>query len=97
MATGIRQQGNLPRDRMMTELHDDREPAGSPDPDLVAAGWERRFIADAVRAREATALYTSLGFEVHAESLKPTEFGPQCGDCQLVACHMYVTIYTRKV
>jgi hypothetical protein len=67
-----------------------------PDPALLAAGWERRFVADPVRAEEATALYESLGFEVHAELLKPSEFSDECGDCQLVACRTYVTIYTRK-
>ena len=67
-----------------------------PDPHLLAAGWERRFVADPVRAREAGALYESLGFEVHAEPLKPTELSDECEDCQLVVCRTYVTIYTRK-
>jgi hypothetical protein len=79
---------------MMDRYHDQEAVV---EPHLAAAGWERRFVADPVRAREATALYTSLGFEVHAEPLKATEFGPQCHDCQLVVCHAYVTIYTRKV
>jgi hypothetical protein len=80
----------------MTDAHHNTETGAQPDPRLIAAGWERRFVADPVRAREAITLYKSLGFEVHTESLKPTEFGPQCGDCQLIACHTYVTIYTRS-
>lgn len=80
----------------MDDLHHDRTMDDAPDPVLIAAGWERRFVADPVRAKEATALYESLGFEVHAEPLKPVELGPQCEACQLVVCHTYVTIYTRK-
>jgi hypothetical protein len=80
----------------MADTHSDLEPTCAPDPCLVAQGWERRFIADPVRAREATAVYRSLGFEVHTEPLTPTALGTQCRDCQLVACHTYVTIYIRK-
>jgi hypothetical protein len=63
---------------------------------LEAAGWQRRFIADPVRAKEATALYHSLGFEVHVEPLARPDLSPDCTDCQLVACQLYVIIYTRK-
>jgi len=34
------------------------------DPALVAQGWERRFTADAQRAKEAMELYEQLGYEV---------------------------------
>ncbi len=63
---------------------------------LEAAGWERRYLADPDRAREAVELYTSLGYEVRAEKLEPSSFGPQCGDCSQVVCRSYVLIYTRK-
>ncbi|GIX49357.1 MAG: hypothetical protein KatS3mg131_3568 [Candidatus Tectimicrobiota bacterium] len=63
---------------------------------LAAAGWQRRFIADPERAREAIALYEALGYEVHAEPLTPAELGPACRDCQLLACRQYVTLYTRR-
>ncbi len=80
----------------MSDFHYGRTPDETPDPALIATGWERRFVADPVRAREATDLYESLGFEVHAEPLKPVELGSQCDECQLVVCHTYVTLYTRK-
>ena len=32
------------------------------DPARLAAGWERRFVADPRRAHEAAALYVALGF-----------------------------------
>jgi hypothetical protein len=66
------------------------------NPQLVAQGWERRFMADNERASEATELYTSLGFEVRAESVLASELSDQCLDCKLVVCRSYVTIYTRK-
>jgi hypothetical protein len=68
----------------------------SPDPQLAAEGWQRRFTADPVRAREAFNLYRSLGFEVRAETIQPAELSPACGDCRLATCSAYVTIYTRR-
>ncbi|MFQ5418916.1 MAG: hypothetical protein ACE5FD_00585 [Anaerolineae bacterium] len=67
-----------------------------PDADLVAQGWKRRFMADPVRAQEAIHMYTELGFDVHIESVKPTELSEICGDCRLATCRAYATIYTRK-
>jgi hypothetical protein len=63
---------------------------------LEAEGWQRRYLADPQRAQEAVDLYGALGFEVRAEKLTPSDFGPQCGDCSLVVCREYVLIYTRK-
>jgi hypothetical protein len=68
----------------------------APDPQLVAEGWERRFTADPVRARDAFQLYQALGFEVRAEKIQPSEFSTACGDCRLAMCSAYVTIYTRR-
>lgn len=67
----------------------------APDPVLTAAGWSRRFIADPQRTREATDLYTQLGFEVRAEPLTPEELGDDCSDCQLLLLG-FRTIYTRR-
>jgi hypothetical protein len=64
------------------------------DPVLTAAGWTRRFIADAQRVREATALYERLGFEVRAEALTSGDVADECNDCQLVLLG-FRTIYTR--
>jgi len=66
------------------------------DPELLAAGWERRFIADKQRADEAMDLYRSLGYEVCAKPLRKEDVGPDCDDCQLVMLLSFTTIYTRK-
>ncbi len=63
---------------------------------LEAAGWERRFLADEPRAREAVELYESLGYEVRAQELEPADFGPQCDECAAAVCRSYVLIYTRR-
>src|SRR3989338_2667040 len=67
-----------------------------PDPWLVAEGWERRFMADHERLAEYTELYTSLGFEIRAETVRPDEISDQCADCRLIICRQFVTLYTRK-
>lgn len=66
------------------------------DPKLLAEGWIRRHLVDPLRAKESIELYTSLGYEVKAQTLTPADFGPQCGKCALVACGACVVIYTRK-
>lgn len=66
------------------------------DPDLLAAGWERRFIADEARAGEATELYEKLGYEVCADPVRAEELEDDCEDCLLVARLRFVTIYTRR-
>lgn len=67
-----------------------------PDPELVAEGWERRFIADGRRAEEMTALYRELGYEVLTVPVKAEEFGDECDDCQLLGILKFTTIYTRQ-
>ena len=67
-----------------------------PDRRLVAEGWARRFMADGKRLKEYVELYQSLGFEVHTEAVLPDEIGPECGDCRLIMCRQFLTLYTRK-
>ena len=67
-----------------------------PDPELVAAGWERRFTASGRRAREMIDLYTELGYEVHLEPVKAEEFADECEQCTLLALLEFTTIYTRS-
>jgi hypothetical protein len=74
-------------------LLDDNFP---PDSQLVAEGWERRFMTDSERAKESTDLYTALGFDVRAEPVIPTELGAECTDCRLIVCRSFITIYTRS-
>jgi hypothetical protein len=66
------------------------------DPELAEKGWERRFMADPSRAKEASAIYLELGFEVRSEEIKPSELSVLCGECRLATCRSYVTIYTRR-
>jgi len=66
------------------------------DPERIADGWERRFIADRPRAEEAIELYTGLGYEVCADPILPDELADDCEDCLLVAQLRFVTIYTRR-
>lgn len=66
------------------------------DPERVAAGWERRFLADGPSAAEAVALYESLGYEVDAVPLAGADLPADCTDCQLATLLAFKTIYTRK-
>ena len=66
-----------------------------PDPLLVSQGWQRRFMADGLRAREAMDLYRELGYEVRAEPVRTEEVADECGDCQLLMALRFTTIYTR--
>ena len=72
------------------------EEALKPDPTLVAAGWERRFITDANRAPDLVDLYSELGFEVHSVPITAEEFNQTCKDCGLLTLIPLLTIYTRK-
>lgn len=66
------------------------------DPARLAAGWERRFLADAHRVREAMELYAQLGYEVCADPVSPDQLAEDCEGCQLPALLQFRMIYTRK-
>lgn len=68
----------------------------APDPERVAAGWERRFITDVARTAEVVALYESLGFEVAADPIRREDLPDGCDDCHLVALMGFRTVYTRR-
>jgi len=68
----------------------------APDPERVAAGWERRFITDATRLREVVDLYEAAGFEVVADPIRREDFPDGCDDCQLLALLQFRTVYTRR-
>ena len=69
---------------------------------LIAEGWERRFIATEPRLGEAVQLYKEIGFDVLLELL-PTEEelkGAGCEESGCTACfdvdrERYRIIYTR--
>jgi hypothetical protein len=66
-----------------------------PDPNLIAAGWERRFIADAKRAQDAIEMYGEMGHEVRLEPVNTTGLSEACSGC-LIAFAQFSVVYTRK-
>lgn len=70
--------------------------------ELIAEGWERRFVATEPRLQEAVELYEEIGFDVFLEPL-PTEEelkGAGCEESGCTACfdvdrERYKIIYTR--
>ncbi len=78
----------LPLDRTMPRVHSDEK--------LIAAGWERRYLADEKRAEEARAMYAELGYVVKLAHPKPEQFDADCDSCASTACNAYVLIYTRR-
>ena len=67
----------------------------APDPERLAQGWERRFIADEVRVAEMVDLYRELGYETVVDPIRPADVDEDCGDCRLVAQLRLKMIYTR--
>jgi len=70
--------------------------------ELVAAGWERRFIACEPRLSEMIETYKEIGFEVHLEPLpSKEEMQSDCEESGCTACfdvdpERYRIIFTRK-
>jgi hypothetical protein len=64
--------------------------------ELEAAGWQRRFEAEATRAGELVDLYSELSYEVTTRPVVPEEIGADCAGCAVVACRRYVAVYTRR-
>jgi len=80
----------------MSTVGQQREVSGTQDLELEAAGWQRRFEAEANRAGELVDLYSDLGYEVTTSKIAPQEIGPECAGCAIVACQRYVALYTRR-
>jgi hypothetical protein len=66
-----------------------------PDPELIAQGWERRFIAEDKRAQDALEIYEELGHEVRIEPITLEELKEECHGC-LVILKKLKAVYTRK-
>ncbi|NTU81489.1 MAG: hypothetical protein HGA45_19260 [Chloroflexales bacterium] len=64
------------------------------EPELLQAGWTRRFVAGPARLKEVVALYESLGLEVHLEQLDPAGLDDDCQGCAL-ALALFRVVYTR--
>lgn len=72
------------------------EAAVRPDPVRLADGWERRFIAEGMRAAEMAELYEKLGFEVAVDPVRSEELAGECEACRVVALLAFKSIYTRR-
>ncbi len=71
--------------------------------ELIAAGWERRFIACEPRLSEMADMYKEIGFDILLEPLHPKEEmdaqsceANGCTACFDVDRERYKIIYTRK-
>jgi hypothetical protein len=72
--------------------------------ELIAAGWERRFVASEPRLSEMVEMYREIGFEVHLEPLPSKEEwdASGCEESGCTACFdldrdRYRIIFTRPV
>lgn len=90
---GIKQIGRLVAGEARRMLADE---AFEADPELVAAGWIRRFMSDARRIGEAADLYRDFGFEVLEVPVELDEVSDECSDCQLLMHLQFKMIYTRR-
>lgn len=61
-----------------------------------AEGWERRFVADPERAREAVEVYRRAGFEVRVEPGLPDDLREECESCWLITRGYFRVVYTRR-
>ncbi len=66
------------------------------DPELIARGWQYRFMGAGPRLREMVNLYESLGFEVRLEPVRPLPSNEDCRDCQILTMLHFKSVYTRK-
>jgi len=66
-----------------------------PDPELMAQGWQRRFIADPRMARDAVDNYHELGYEVKLEPVSLEHLKDECSACRTIL-ERFQTVYTRR-
>ena len=66
------------------------------DPALLAAGWQRRFVADGPRVAELARLYEELGYEVLTRPILPEQIGGDCEGCRSLILAGFQMIYTRR-
>ncbi len=78
----------------MTSTKKMPRPAGRSKAELLAQGWERRFIYDEPRLSEAVEIYRELGFEVALLPVAPDDV--DCSECMKEEPERYRVIYTRK-
>jgi len=66
-----------------------------PDAELLAEGWEYRFLADPRMAAEAVATYRELGYEVRLEPFEVAAAPDECSGCRLLL-QQFKRVYVRK-
>jgi len=74
----------------------DAEDRIAPDPERIAAGWDRRFVIEHGRTADLVALYERGGFEVVLDPVAPELLADECTDCKLVSALQYVQVYVRR-
>lgn len=84
------------RRRLATIAEGEHCPPIRGDQALLAAGWRRRYLADAARADDARELYRALGFDVLLRSPTPVQMRSECAACAQTACRDYFLIYTKR-
>lgn len=62
---------------------------------LEDEGWQRRFMGEPVRVKEAIELYQAMGFDVRTAPPGETDILPQCNHCRLAA-DLFRVVYTRR-
>lgn len=67
-----------------------------PDAQLLAEGWQRRFITDAERAKYAGEMYAELGHEVRVETIALEALKEECHGCLLILKQLRA-VYTREM
>jgi len=70
-------------------------------PPRPEGGWERRFVADPARAKEAVDVYTGAGFEVRVVPARLEDLGggalrEGCESCWLAQAFGFHVVYTRR-
>ena len=68
-------------------------PAGTPEADLLAAGWQSCFVADEPRLSEAVEAYREIGYEVALLPV-PAE-DARCTECMREQPDRYRLIFIR--
>jgi H2-forming N5,N10-methylenetetrahydromethanopterin dehydrogenase-like enzyme len=63
--------------------------------ELLAEGWEQRFVADEPRLSEAVELYESMGYEVYLLPLDK-DTASECDICFEGYQSRYRIIYTKR-
>lgn len=66
-----------------------------PDQELVAQGWEKRFVGDERMIQESVSTYEALGYEVKLLPLSESSLREECQGCFLTLSTFRI-LYTRK-